>query len=105
MDEFLRNLGAALMASLTTAFTLLAAAVPRIIGFLVILIIGWLVAGLLAGAVAALLRAINFNELSRRSGLTGFVQRMGMRTDASGLLAGIVKWFVCTVNKVPASQT
>lgn len=86
--------GAALMASLATALSLFLGAIPRIIGFLVILIIGWLVAGLLAAGVAALLRAVRFNELAQSSGFGGFVRNMGIRKDPSGLLADIVKWFV-----------
>lgn len=86
--------GAALTTSLATALSLFLGAIPRIIGFLVILIIGWLIAGALAAGVAALLRAVRFNDLAQRSGLTGFIQNMGLRTDASGVLANIVKWFV-----------
>src|SRR5215213_523479 len=86
--------GAALTTSLATALSLFLGAIPRIIGFLVILIIGWLIAGALAAAVAALLRAIKFNVLAQRSGIQGFIHNMGLRTDPSGLLADIVKWFI-----------
>src|SRR5687767_8968992 len=86
--------GAALVASLTTALSLFLGAIPRIIGFLVILIIGWFIAGLLASAVAALLRTVRFSELAQTSGFSGFVRNMGVRKDASGMLADIVKWFV-----------
>src|ERR1051325_3746197 len=86
--------GAALMTSLATALSLFLGAIPRIIGFLIILVIGWLIAGLLASAVAALLRAVKFNVLAQRSGFQGFIHNMGLRTDPSGLLADIVKWFV-----------
>jgi hypothetical protein len=86
--------GTALVASLTTALSLFLGAIPRIIGFLVILVIGWFISGLLASAVAALLRAVKFNVLAQRSGFHGFVQNMGLRTDPSGLLADIAKWFV-----------
>jgi hypothetical protein len=78
--------GAALTTSLATALSLFLGAIPRIIGFLVILIIGWLIAGLLASAVAALLRAVKFNVLAQRSGFQGFIHNMGLRTDPSGLL-------------------
>ena len=86
--------GAAVMTSLTAALSLFLAAIPRVIGFLVILVIGWLIAGVLAAAVAALLRAVRFNDLAQRSGLAGFVHNMGVRTDPAGVLADIVKWFV-----------
>src|SRR5688500_935311 len=86
--------GAALTTSLATALSLFLGAIPRIIGFLVIIIIGWIISGALAAAVAALLRAVKFNVLAQRSGFHGFVHNMGLRTDPSGLLANIVKWFV-----------
>lgn len=88
------NWGAAIMTSLTAALSMFLAAIPRIVGFLVILVIGWLVAGILAAAVAALLRMIRFNDLAQRSGITNFVHEMGIRRDAAGVLADIVKWFV-----------
>ena len=84
----------ALTTSATAALSLVFAAIPRIIGFLVILVIGWLISGLLSAAVTALLRAVHFNLLAQRSGLHGFILNMGMRTDSSSLLANTVKWFV-----------
>ena len=86
--------GAAIVSSFATALSLFLGAIPRIIGFLLIVIIGWLISGWLASAVAALLRAVNFNQLAERSGLSGFVRNMGLRADASRVLADITKWFI-----------
>jgi hypothetical protein len=86
--------GAALATSVGTALSLFLGAIPRIIGFLVIVIVGWLISGALAAAFAALLRAIKFNVLAQNSGFQGFVYNMGIRKDPAGLLADIVKWFV-----------
>jgi hypothetical protein len=77
-------------------------AIPRVIAFAVILIIGWIIAGLLAKAVAALLRAVRFNDLAERSGFSEFVHNMGIRSDASGLIADITKWFVRLITLVVA---
>src|SRR5688500_19361080 len=60
--------GAALAASLTTALSLFMAAIPRIVGFLVIIIVGWLISGALAAAVAALLRAVKCTVLATQWG-------------------------------------
>jgi len=95
----------ALVASLTGALALFFDAIPRIIGFVVILIIGWIIAGLLGRAITALLRTVRFNDLANRAGITRFVQRMGVNTDASGLLASIVKWFVRLIALVVAFDT
>src|ERR671938_999538 len=86
--------GTAVMTSLTAALALFLAAIPKVVGFLVILIIGWLIASALAKAVSAVLRAVRFNDLAQRAGLTGFVQQMGLQTDAAGFVALIAKWFV-----------
>jgi hypothetical protein len=86
--------GEALLTSLAAALALFLGAIPRVIGFVVILVIGWIIAGLIAKAVAALLRAVKFNDLAQRSGFAGFVQQSGVRTDAAGALATIAKWFV-----------
>lgn len=94
--------GTAVMTSLTAALSLFLAAIPRVIGFVVILIVGWLISGVLAAGVAALLRAVRFNDLAQRSGLSGFVQNMGIRKDTAGVLADIVKWFVRLIVMVVA---
>ena len=56
--------GTAIMSSVATALALLLGGIPKIIGFLVVLLVGWLIAGAVAGAVAAILRAVKFNELA-----------------------------------------
>src|SRR5690606_2626119 len=84
----------AMMTSLAGAMALFFAAIPKVLGFLVILIVGWFVASLIAKDVASLLRAINFNDLAQRSGFSGFVRNIGVSTDASGFLALLAKWFI-----------
>src|SRR4051812_45068664 len=74
-------------------YTILAA-IPKLLAFGLILLVGWLIASLLGKAVGGLLRAIRFNELSARAGITTFVQNMGVKTDPAGVVAGIVTWFV-----------
>jgi len=83
-----------LMASLSTAFALFFSSVPRLIGFAVILIVGWLIASLLGRALEALLKAAHFNQFADRAGLSGFLQQGGSRSDASGLIGAIAKWFI-----------
>jgi hypothetical protein len=100
-----RDTGDALRASLTGALNTILSAIPRIVGFLVVLIVGWIISSLLARGVQALLHAIKFNELARRSGFADFVQKMGVRDDASGVIAGIVKWFVRLIALVVAFDT
>jgi hypothetical protein len=100
-----RDTGDALRASLTGALNTFFSAIPRIIGFAVVLIIGWIIASLLARGVEALLHAVKFNDLARRSGFADFVQQTGVKDDSSGVIAGIVKWFVRLITLVVAFDT
>lgn len=80
--------------ALATGFAIFIAAIPRIIGFIAIILIGWFIASLIAKAISKLLHAVNFNDLARRSGFAGFVDSMGVKSDSSGVIAGVAKWFV-----------
>src|SRR5918998_1424553 len=100
-----RDAGEAFRASLAGALNTFLSAIPRIIGFAVVLILGWIISSLLARGVQALLHAVKFNELARRAGVAGFVQKMGVRDDASGVISGIVKWFVRLITLVVAFDT
>jgi hypothetical protein len=92
----------AMFTSLAAAMALLFSAVPKILGFLLIILVGWFVASLLERGLAALLRSVRFNVLAYRAGLTDFVQKMGMRTDPSGVVSLVLKWFVRLIALVVA---
>jgi hypothetical protein len=100
-----QDTGDALKASLAGALNTFLSAIPRIIGFAVVLIVGWIISSLLARGVQALLHAVKFNDLARRSGFADFVQNMGVRDDSSGVIANIVKWFVRLITLVVAFDT
>jgi hypothetical protein len=100
-----QDTGDALQASLAGALNTFLSAIPRIIGFAVVLIIGWIIAALLARGVQALLHAVRFNELARRSGFANFVQQMGVKDDSAGVIASVVKWFVRLIALVVAFDT
>ena len=92
--------GEAFLTSMSGALMVFMAAIPKIIAFALILIVGWFIAGLIAKGIAVLLRKIKFNEIAQRAGIAGFMESMG--TDAAGFLAGIVKWFVRLIAVVVA---
>ena len=100
--QSVRDWGDAFMTSLTSALALFLTAIPRILGFAIILLVGWFLASLLAKGVAAVLRTIKFNDLAQRSGFSGFVHNMGVETDSSGVIANVAKWFVRLIALVVA---
>ena len=88
------NWSDAMMGSLAGAMAIFFAAIPKVMGFAVIIIIGWLVASLLEKAIRGVLHAVKFDNLAEKAGFSGFVQKMGVKSDASGFLAMLVKWFI-----------
>lgn len=82
------------MASFRDAFSMILSAIPRILGFVIIVAIGWFVSSMLARGVMGLLRAIRFDELMQKSGLADFMGKMGTGTDSAGIVASLVKWLV-----------
>lgn len=93
---------AALADSVRDAVGPIMAAIPRILGFIVILVIGWVLAALIARGVAALLRRVRFNDVSNRSGFTDLVHKMGLPLDASDFIGATVKWFIRLIALVVA---
>lgn len=102
MQNQVQDIGGATVASFAAATAVFVGALPRIVAFLLILIVGWFVASLIAKGVAALLRKVRFNELAQRSGFSDFVTKMGIDTDASGFIAIVTKWFVRLIALVVA---
>jgi hypothetical protein len=100
MNSQLTDWGQSLMASLSAAMSLLFAAVPRVLGFLVILAIGWIVAAVIEKVIVAVLRAIHFDGFTERAGLANMTRTM--RREPSAILGLIAKWFVRLIALVAA---
>lgn len=102
MPTAISDWSVAMMTSLAAAMAMFLSAIPKIIGFVVILVVGWVLSSLVEKGVAALLRAIKFNDLAQRSGFAGFVQKMGAGTDAAGMIGLVAKWFIRLIAAVVA---
>src|SRR5436309_5076636 len=99
-----QNFGQAIVSALANALDLLLTFIPKLLGFLVILLVGYLIAAAVSRAVTFLLRKIGFDNMSNRIGLTRIEQRMGVRLDPAGVLGKIVFWFLFLVFLVPAAN-
>lgn len=96
------NIINAVILSFQSALALLFEFVPRLLGFLVILLIGWIVASALAKAVTFLLRKVGFDRISDRVGLSRLGQQAGIKMDAADILGKLVYWFLFLIFLVPA---
>jgi len=75
---------------------------PKLGIAVVVLLAGWALARLARFTVAKGLRAINFNVLTERSGIDGFLRQGGIRSDTTDIFAVLVYWLVIFIALVIA---
>jgi len=80
--------------SLSTTFDSVAAFLPKLIGALIILLIGWFVAKAIRWALYKVLKAVKFNDIADKVGINGRLQTAGLKSDAAGLMAKLGYWMV-----------
>jgi hypothetical protein len=94
MPAAITDLPTALLTGLAAGLATLISAIPSILGAALILLLGWIITGGLAGALARGLRALHVNTAADRAGVTSVLQRARLRSDAAGVVAGVVKWYL-----------
>ena len=70
---------------------------PRLAIALVVLIVGYFVAKAVKFAIVKGLRAVNFNIVTERAGIDGFLRAGGIRSDGTEILALLFYWVVILV--------
>ncbi|WP_374201841.1 hypothetical protein [Actinokineospora sp. PR83] len=77
------------------AWQVVATSVPRLLGFLLILVIGWFVAKFLAKAVNAVLERVGFDRVVERGGVKTALARS--KYDASDIIAKLVYYAILLI--------
>jgi hypothetical protein len=95
--------GQAIFLSLTTALNTLLAAIPAVIGALVILVIGWILSGILARLVTAGLRRVGVDRVFAEHGGAVYGQR-AEQFQPSVVAGEVVKWAIRLVFLVAAAN-
>ncbi|HSE01221.1 MAG TPA: hypothetical protein VLB72_10855 [Burkholderiales bacterium] len=67
---------------------------PRLALAVAVLIAGWLAGKVIKFAVVKALRAINFNVLTERAGMDGFLKQGGIEQDTTDIFGVLVYWLV-----------
>jgi hypothetical protein len=70
---------------------------PRLLTFAVILIVGYLIARVVRTLLTKGLRAIHFDNIATRAGVTRALELAGTRLDAAAVLAEVVFWWIFLV--------
>jgi flagellar biosynthesis protein FliQ len=75
---------------------------PRLALAGLVIILGWLLAKAVRLAVNRGLRAINFNVLTQRAGIDGFLEQGGIGLDTTAIVAALVYWIAILATLVIA---
>jgi len=67
---------------------------PTLIGIIVILIVGWIIAAVLKNVVVKLLKVIQFDTASEKSGLADALRKGGIKNTLSELMGGLIYWVI-----------
>jgi len=68
--------------------------IPTLIGILVILVVGWIIAAVLKNVVIKLLKMIQFDAASEKSGLADVLRKGGIKNTLSELMGGLIYWLI-----------
>ncbi len=75
----------------------IASALPKIIGAILILIIGWIIAKLLKRLFVRLLNLVKFNYLTEKSGIDKFLREGGAKVNAIDVIGTLIYWFIMLI--------
>jgi hypothetical protein len=67
---------------------------PTLLGALIILIVGWIVAKIIKRLIEVLLKAVRFDTLADKAGITGILKKGDLKITASEVVSGLVYWLV-----------
>lgn len=91
------NVIESIQSALTSTFNTAGEFVPKLIGALIIFLIGWIVAKILRTVINKVLKAIKFDEIADSIGINGMLAKGGLKKRASGMLATLVYWIAMFV--------
>ncbi len=67
---------------------------PKLIGAIVILVAGWFIAKFLAFLLVRGLKLVNFNIVTEKSGIDGFLRKGGIRKSTIDILGILLYWLI-----------
>jgi Mechanosensitive ion channel, conserved TM helix len=83
--------------SIASFWTQLASFVPQLMGALLLLLAGWLVAKVARTGVLRLLKLLNFERITEKSGLEAFMKQAELDVSVSSMLGNLVYWLIILV--------
>ncbi len=81
-----------IVAPISEMLTKIVGYLPTLVGALIILTVGWIVAKTLRRIVDRALKAIRFDKLAEKAGISEILSKGGLKTSAVEVMSGLVYW-------------
>lgn len=94
-----------LVDAMASVWAPIAAFIPRLLGAMVVVLLGFVVAKFLDTLLSKLLGKIGLDRLMAGTGLTKLLSRAGIQVPVSTLIGKIVYWFVLLIFLVTAAES
>lgn len=94
---YLQTWGDLILISLQQVWATVAVFMPRLLGALIVFIIGWVVAMALGKLVEQIIRSLRVDSLLERVEAHKALERAGMKLNSGAFIGGLVKWFLIVV--------
>ena len=89
--------GTAVMSSLAVAMAMFASFIPKLIGALLILLVGWIIATVVYNLVVRGLRMLRFNQIADRAEIDTFLANAGVQMDPAMVVGKLAYWFLMLI--------
>ncbi len=93
------------VASITSFWTQLASFIPQLMAALLLLFIGWLLAKIARTGIMRLLKLLNFDRVTERSGLEAFLKQAELDVSVATVLGNLVYWLIILVMIVTVANS
>ena len=93
----MRDFTDALFNAYSTFLTQLAAFLPKLIGAIIILILGWLIAKIIRSLVIKVLQLIRLNLVAEKAGVEKFLQDGGLKKSAIEIIGSMFYWLIMLI--------
>lgn len=91
--------------SYLTFFDQLAVFIPKLIGAIVILIVGWLLAKVIRTVVEKLLKLVRFDKITDKARVDRFLEDGGIESTAIQIIGGLFYWLILLIVILAAFDT
>lgn len=91
-------------ASLQTLWSGFIGFLPRLLGAVIVFLIGWLIAALLGKLAAQIVRALRIDQILEKMGLGKTLAKANIKLDSGKFMGELVKWFFIIVFLMAATD-